>query len=83
MYRDAHCGKFTEEPLGNNLKASGWVKTKRDVGDVIFLDLSDTTGVLQVVFNLQNLPPARFPQPERPLNQSGLGVEGVLAKPAA
>ena len=49
MRRTQYCGEFTERYVGQWATATGWVANKRDMGGVIFLDLRDREGVLQVV----------------------------------
>ena len=49
MRRTEYCGKFGEQHMGTCQQAAGWVQKKRDMGGVIFLDLKDREGVLQVV----------------------------------
>jgi aspartyl-tRNA synthetase len=49
--RDAYCGELRAGDAGRTLTVMGWVHTRRDHGGLIFVDLRDRTGVLQVVFN--------------------------------
>ncbi|MBR2391690.1 MAG: aspartate--tRNA ligase [Clostridia bacterium] len=49
--RTEYCGEFTEKSLGKEVIAMGWVATRRDFGDLVFVDLRDRTGKLQVVFD--------------------------------
>ncbi|NLG30149.1 MAG: hypothetical protein GX551_03080, partial [Clostridiaceae bacterium] len=51
MKRTNYCGLFSEQDIGEETIAEGWVETKRDMGGVIFIDLVDREGPLQVVFN--------------------------------
>lgn len=44
----------TPELVGQKVKVAGWVNTRRDHGGVIFVDLRDHTGLVQVVFNPEN-----------------------------
>ena len=49
--RSSHCGKVTEQLLGQDVSVAGWVHRRRDHGGLIFVDLRDRSGLLQVVFN--------------------------------
>ena len=48
MRRTDYCGLMTEADIGKDAVACGWVANKRDMGGVIFIDLVDHTGVLQM-----------------------------------
>lgn len=50
-YRDHYCGKLTLEDLDKTVRVAGWVENIRDHGGVIFVDVRDETGVIQVVSN--------------------------------
>lgn len=50
-YRDLYCGKITETEIDKNITISGWVYNIRDHGGVIFVDLRDETGTVQLVSN--------------------------------
>ncbi len=78
MYRDEYCGLFNEQHLGKRTRACGWVSAKRDMGGVLFIDLYDKTGVLQVVFNRQNIGEDGFSVAERLNGQSVIAVEGTM-----
>jgi aspartyl-tRNA synthetase len=51
MVRDKGCGEIRESDIGQNLSLCGWVFRRRDHGGLIFIDLRDRSGVLQVVFS--------------------------------
>ena len=51
MLRSNYCGEVNLKHLGQEVNLSGWVNTWRDHGGVIFIDLRDRTGVVQLVFN--------------------------------
>ncbi len=49
IYRTVNCGELREENIGNDVRVAGWVENIRDHGGVMFLDIRDQYGVLQVV----------------------------------
>jgi len=51
MIRDKGCGEIRESDVGRNLNLCGWVFRRRDHGGLIFVDLRDRSGIIQVVFN--------------------------------
>ena len=46
-----YCGSIDSKSIDKRITVNGWVNTRRDHGGVIFIDLRDHTGILQVVFN--------------------------------
>jgi aspartyl-tRNA synthetase len=50
-WRDLHCGEPRSDKVGERLTVAGWIDTRRDHGGLIFLDLRDHTGKLQLVVN--------------------------------
>lgn len=58
MYRNSLCGTLKTTDVGKRVLLSGWVYRKRDHGGVVFVDLRDTSGVVQVVFSPEYSPEA-------------------------
>ena len=49
LRRTAYCGELKAEDVGRKVTVMGWVHSRRDLGDLIFIDLRDRTGLVQVV----------------------------------
>ncbi|TMK57863.1 MAG: aspartate--tRNA ligase [Actinobacteria bacterium] len=50
-YRTAWCGEVLADQVDNEVKVAGWVHRRRDHGGLIFIDLRDRSGIVQLVFN--------------------------------
>ena len=55
MKRTHYCGDVRREDIGVGAVCMGWVLNKRDMGGVLFIDLKDRQGVLQVVCSRERL----------------------------
>ena len=51
MKRTDYCGTFTTEDEGREVVVCGWVQRQRDLGQLIFVDLRDRTGIVQLAFD--------------------------------
>ena len=74
--RTHYCGQVNEALIGQTVSVAGWVGRRRDHGGVIFIDLRDREGLLQVVFD-----PDRadiFREAERVRGEFVLQVKGVV-----
>ena len=74
--RSHYCGQVDESLIGEEIAVCGWVHRRRDHGGVIFIDLRDREGLLQVVFD-----PDRaeiFAEAERIRGEYVLAVKGVV-----
>jgi aspartyl-tRNA synthetase len=49
--RSCYCGQITNEYVGKTIQLAGWVDGRRDHGGLIFIDLRDRTGIVQLVFS--------------------------------
>ena len=72
-YRDYYAGKITEEYIDKTITTSGWVENIRDHGGVIFVDLRDQFGVLQLVSNDEKM----FDDLKK---ESSICVKGLIRK---
>lgn len=51
MSKEIYCGEVTDQFLNKTITVSGWVHKRRDLGGMIFIDLRDREGIVQVVFD--------------------------------
>jgi len=51
MKRTNYCGTLTKEDIGKSVVVCGWVQRQRDLGSLIFIDLRDRTGIVQLAFD--------------------------------
>ena len=79
--RSHYCGQVNESLIGQTVTVAGWVHRRRDHGGVIFVDLRDRDGLLQIVFDPDAK--AMFAEAERVRGEYVLSVSGeVRARPA-
>lgn len=78
MYRTHYCGQVTAAALDTTVTVSGWVHRRRDHGGVIFIDLRDREGLLQVVFDPDD--PAVFGEAERLRSEYVITVTGRVRR---
>ena len=57
-WRDAMCGELRAEDAGRRVTVAGWADTRRDHGGLVFVDLRDHTGKIQLVINPEHSPGA-------------------------
>jgi len=79
--RSHYCGQVNEQLIGQEIAVAGWVHRRRDHGGVIFVDLRDREGLLQIVFDPTDA--AVFHEAERLRNEFVVRVRGRLrARPS-
>src|SRR5262245_17432865 len=79
--RSHYCGQVNEKLVGQEVTVAGWVHRRRDHGGVIFVDVRDRQGLLQVVFDPDNQ--AQFAEAEKLRNEFVVKVRGqVRERPA-
>jgi len=76
LKRTNYCGLINESLLGETITVMGWVHRRRDHGGVIFIDLRDREGLLQVVFDPDN--PKTFSVAEKLRNEYVVRVTGLV-----
>ena len=74
--RTHYCGQVTETLVGEEVEVCGWVHRRRDHGGVIFIDLRDRDGIVQVVYDPED--PKTFEIAERVRNEYVLRCKGKV-----
>jgi aspartyl-tRNA synthetase len=78
-YRDAWAGELDTSRAGERVRVAGWVHRRRDLGGLVFIDLRDRSGILQVVFHPEDSPDAHA-LAQRLRSEHVITVEGELVK---
>lgn len=74
--RTNYCGKISELNLNDTVTIMGWVNRRRDLGGLIFLDVRDITGIIQVVIPPENT--EAFGKAEKVRNEYVIAVQGIV-----
>jgi aspartyl-tRNA synthetase len=77
--RTHYCGELRQAHAGQKVFLAGWVDRRRDLGNIIFLDLRDHTGVTQIVCN-RELSPEAHARAEQMRGEFVVGVEGEVVR---
>ncbi|MBR3838029.1 MAG: aspartate--tRNA ligase [Clostridia bacterium] len=77
MQRTDYCASFGAKDIGTRVKVCGWVQKQRDLGSLIFIDLRDRSGILQLAFD-ENTPKELFSMAFGVRAEFVLSAEGVI-----
>ena len=70
------CGSVNKKLIGSEIELAGWIHRRRDYGGVIFFDLRDESGLVQVVYNPEN--EANFALAEKCRNEFVVSIKGIV-----
>jgi aspartyl-tRNA synthetase len=79
LKRTNYCGELRASDAGRDAVVMGWVHRRRDLGQLLFLDVRDRTGIVQVVFNKETQPAAHA-KAEQARSEFVVAVEGKVVK---
>ncbi len=77
MKRTDYCGELTKEKIGEAVTVAGWVQRRRDLGGLIFVDLRDRSGIIQLAFD-DTTDPAVFEKAESLRSEFVVMAKGKL-----
>jgi aspartyl-tRNA synthetase len=81
VFRDSWCGELTSQTAGSQARVAGWVNRRRDHGGLIFIDLRDRSGIVQLVFHPENAPEAHQ-EAHRLRSEDVLSAAGTIERRA-
>ena len=79
MKRSIYAGRVRSEHIGNQLTLKGWVGRRRDLGGLIFIDLRDREGVMQLVINPEEVSAEVMAKAESLRSEFVIEVTGLVA----
>ncbi len=80
LKRTHRCTEVSASNIGETVTVMGWVQTRRNLGSLIFVDLRDRSGLLQIVFDEKNIGKEGFDKAYGIRNEYVLAVVGKVAK---
>ena len=83
LHRSHRCTEVSNANIGENVTVMGWVQKRRNLGSLIFIDLRDRSGILQIVFDENSVGADGFAKAESLRSEFVVAVEGTVSKRAA
>ena len=65
LHRSHRCTEVSNQNIGETVTVMGWVQKRRNLGSLIFIDLRDRSGILQLVFNEESVGKEGYEKAER------------------
>ena len=83
LHRSHRCTEVSNANIGEKVTVMGWVQKRRNLGSLIFIDLRDRSGILQIVFDENSVGADGFAKAESLRSEFVVAVEGTVSKRAA
>ncbi len=80
LKRSHYATEVSEEHIGQEVTVMGWVQKRRDLGRLIFLDVRDRTGILQVVINQSTVEESLFKKAESVRTEYVVAAKGIIER---
>ena len=80
LHRSHRCTEVDNTMIGNTVTVMGWVQKSRNKGGIIFVDLRDRSGILQVIFEEANCGAESFAKAEKLRSEFVVAITGEVAK---
>ena len=76
LHRSHRCTEVSNQNIGETVTVMGWVQKRRNLGSLIFIDLRDRSGILQLVFNEESVGKEGYEKAERLRSEYVIAVTG-------
>ncbi len=83
LHRSHRCTEVSNQNIGETVTVMGWVQKRRNLGSLIFIDLRDRSGILQLVFNEEAVGKEGYEKAERLRSEFVIAVTGNVMKRSA
>ena len=83
LHRSHRCTEVSNQNIGETVTVMGWVQKRRNLGSLIFIDLRDRSGILQLVFNEESVGKEGYENAERLRSEYVIAVTGKVEKRSA
>ena len=83
LHRSHRCTEVSNANIGESITVMGWVQKRRNLGSLIFVDLRDRSGILQIVFDEESVGAEGFAKAGTLRSEFVIAVEGKVSKRAA
>ena len=80
LKRSHRCTELSNKNIGESVTVMGWVGRRRNLGSLIFVDLRDRSGILQIIFDEKDVKAEGFAKAETLRNEFVIAVEGRVQK---
>ena len=78
MHRSHRCTEVTKEMIGNQVTLMGWVQKARNKGGIVFVDLRDRSGIMQLIFENGSIDEAGFEKAGKLRSEFVVAVTGIV-----
>ena len=78
LKRTCRCAELSEQNIGDTVTVMGWVQKQRNKGDIIFVDLRDRSGILQLIFEESEIGSEGFAKAEKLRSEFVVAVTGEV-----
>jgi len=78
LHRSHRCTELNESNIGEKVTVMGWVGTQRNKGGIVFVDLRDRSGILQLIFETADIGEEGFEKAAKLRSEDVIAVEGIV-----